>query len=313
MIDRRRFLGTLTMGAGLSPLLAGRRARGGEAGSGEARPRFTSAIETSMFGRHRAPEVFDMIRQAGYRFVELGGAHFPAADASAESVAGLRRQLGDAGLTPVAAFIVHGISSAEEARRKDAIERWRRSLQAAQQLGLKLLTTELTGDRADPAAGEAAFRKSMDELLPLLEKADLHLSVEPHPGDFFEAAAPTIRLLRSYGSKHLGYLHCTPHTFFLERTSREVIADAGKLVTHVHLADTFRTERIMARSGVGLHLHVRPGLGEVDFREIFDALESIGYSAHVSVQLLSHADRPEEAAQETRKYFEELLGDRLRT
>jgi hypothetical protein len=46
-----------------------------------------------------------------------------------------------------------------------------------------LLTTELTGQRDKPAEGESAFRKSMDELLPLLEKADLHLSVEPHPGD----------------------------------------------------------------------------------------------------------------------------------
>ncbi|MBI4606460.1 MAG: sugar phosphate isomerase/epimerase [Planctomycetes bacterium] len=328
MIDRRTFLGSLLVGAGLSPLLASRRARGAEGSkgvagaagaggagqaAGEAPPRLTLSVETSMFGRYGTPEAFEMVREAGFRFVELGGAHFPAAEASPEAIAALRRQLGGAGLTPVAAFVVHGTASADEARRKEAVERWRRSLGAAQELGLKLLATELTGDRADPAAGEAAFRRSLDEILPLLEKAGVHLSVEPHPGDFFEAAAPTLRLLGSYRSKHLGYLHCTPHTFFLGRSSHEVIAEAGRLVTHVHVADTFRTERIMARSGVGLHLHLRPGLGEVDFREVFDALGSIGYGAHVSVQLLSHAESPREAALESRKHLQGLLGDRLVT
>ena len=92
---------------------------------------------------------------------------------------------------------------------------------------------------------------------------------------------------------------------------REVIVGAGDLLTHVHVADTFRTERIMARSAVGKHLHLIPGLGEVDFQETFDALGEIGYGGHVSVQLISHADRPAEAAVRARDYLQELLGDRL--
>ena len=315
MITRRTLLKSVTLGTGgLVAFPLHRLAGGGEPGRKPVEPRMTLAIETSMFRRHPAPEAFGLIRKAGYRFVELGGRHFHAAARSKQALGRLRSELKDAGLTPVAAFIVHQISSTDETRRQEAVTRWRRSIDAVNQLGIKLITTELTGDRTEPEKGEAAFRKSMEVLLALFEDADIHLSAEPHPGDFFEAALPTIKLLRSYGSKHLGYLHCMPHTFYLGESMREVIAEAGELLTHVHVSDTYRTERIMARPGaVGLHLHLRPGLGEVDFQETFDALAAVGYGGYVSVQLLSHADAPAEAAELTREYLQKLLGERLVT
>ena len=315
MITRRTLLKSVTLGTGgLVAFPLHRLAGGGEPGRKPVEPRMTLAIETSMFRRHPAPEAFGLIRKAGYRFVELGGRHFHAAARSKQALGRLRSELKDAGLTPVAAFIVHQISSTDETRRQEAVTRWRRSIDAVNQLGIKLITTELTGDRTEPEKGEAAFRKSMEVLLALFEDADIHLSAEPHPGDFFEAAMPTIKLLRSYGSKHLGYLHCMPHTFYLGESMREVIAEAGELLTHVHVSDTYRTERIMARPGaVGLHLHLRPGLGEVDFQDTFDALAAAGYIGHVSVQLLSHADAPAEAAELTREYLQKLLGERLVT
>ena len=323
MINRRTLLKGAALGtAGVLGISGRRLARGREPApaAGETpKSRMTLAVETSMFGRRSvptadwAPEAFEMIRKAGFRFVELGGRHLRAAAGSRESVARLRRQLKDAGVSPVAAFIVHGIASSDEKQRQEAVARWRRSVDTVSQLGLKLLTTELTGDRTQPEKGEAAFRKSMDQLLPVFEDAGIHLSAEPHPGDFFEAAGPTIKLLRSYGSKHLGYLHCIPHTFYLGKSMPEVIGEAGKLLSHVHVSDTFRTERIMARGGTGLHLHLRPGLGEVDFQETFHALTGIGYRGYASVQLLSHADAPGRTAEQARKYLEGLLAERLTT
>ena len=274
---------------------------------------FRLAVDTTMFHRHKAPGAFAMIRRAGYRFVELGSPHLRSTEMSDEDLRSLQRQLADAGLTAVTAFIVHSVSSPDEQHRRQAVAQWQKSIDALAHLGLKLVTTELTGELARPKESEAAFRKSMDVLLPRFEQAEICLSVEPHPGDFYEAARPTLKLLRSYGSKYLTYLHCIPHTFFLGPSIREVIKDAGSLITHVHVADTFRTERIMARTGVGLHLHLRPGLGEVDFRETFEALAAIGYQGAVSVQLLSHVDQPEQTARQARQYLQELLGNRLIT
>jgi len=89
------------------------------------------------------------------------------------------------------------------------------------------------------------------------------------------------------------------------------LRETGELLTYVHVADTFRTERIMDRFGVGLHLHLQPGLGEVNFREIFDSIEKIGYRGYVSLQAISHNDHPVESARESRRYLKDLLGDRL--
>ena len=280
---------------------------------GFAEAPFRLALDTTMFSRHKAREAFRMIRRAGYRFVELGPPHFHSTDISAQDLKDLQKQLADAGLTAVTAFIVHCMSSPDEHRRQQAVTWWQKSIDAVARLGLRLVTTELTGELARPKESGAAFRKSMDVLLPRFEQAGICLSVEPHPGDFYEAAQPTLKLLRSYGSRYLTYLHCIPHTFFLGPSIREVITEAGSLITHVHVADSFRTERIMARAGVGLHLHLRPGLGEVDFRETFDGLAAVGYRGAVSVQLLSHLDQPEQAARRAREHLQELLGNRLVT
>lgn len=276
-------------------------------------PPFTLAIHASMFGRHRPPELYRRLRETGYRFIELAGAQIRAAATSEESARRLSKELQDAGLKPVSAFVVHRIASGDEAERTKAVARWRQSIEGVRRLGITHVGTELTGNVARPEEGAAAFRKSMDELLPILEKAGIHLSAEPHPGDFYETAHPTLELVRSYRSKHFGYLHCTPHTFYLGETIDEVIHEAGELLTYVHVADTFRTERIMDRfgGGVGLHLHLQPGLGEVNFREVFDSLERIGYRGYVSLQAISHNDHPVETARESRRYLKDLLGDRL--
>jgi myo-inositol catabolism protein IolH len=301
-IDRRKFVKHLTLGAAAGGLIfQPRQAVPAEPAPAAVAP-MQLAVDSTMFSRCKPAEVWSRIREAGYRFVELGIAHFRSSKITSEGIGRLRKDLAAEGLTPVAAFIVHGFSSPDEARREQAVADWQRSIHATGELGLKLITTELTGDLAQRARSEASFRKSMDVLLPVFEKADIHLSVEPHPGDFFEAALPTIKLLRGYGSKHLGYLHCLPHTFFLGK-SREVIQAAGPLLTHVHVADTFRRERLIARAGVGLHMHIRPPLGEVDFREAFDALRQIGYQANASVQLLSHLDDPVGTARQTRDWL----------
>ncbi|MDD4869122.1 MAG: sugar phosphate isomerase/epimerase [Kiritimatiellae bacterium] len=270
--------------------------------------RMKLSIDSTMFSRFKTPAVWTMIREAGYRFIELGICHFRSHEIDSGAIQQLKKDVMDAGLSPVAAFIVHRFSSPDETIRKKAVENWKRSIDAVGQLGLKLITTELTGELKQPAQSETAFRKSMEVLLPVLEKVDIHLSVEPHPGDFFEAAKPTIKLLRSYNSKCLGYLHCMPHDFFLGNP-REVILDAGRLLSHVHVADTFRRERLIAKAGIGLHMHLRPPLGEVNFQETFDALEKIGYRGCASVQLLSHLDDPGGTARQTREYLQKTYPD----
>ncbi len=300
MISRRTFLQGTLAGAGLA-------AGGARAAEKPQAAPMQLAVDSTMFTKCKAPEVWTRIRESGYRRVEIGIAHFRSHEIDEAGVGRLGREMAGAEVQPLAAFIVHPFSHPDESARCKAVERWRRSIAATATLGVRLITTELTGDLKQPAQSEASFRKSMDELLPVFEQAGIRLSVEPHPGDFFEAALPTIKLLASFQSKQLGYLHCLPHTFFLGDT-QAVIRAAGPLLTHVHVADTFRRQRLIARAGVGLHMHLQPPLGEVDFRTAFDTLHAIGYHGLASVQLLSHLDDPIGTAVKTRAYLKQTFG-----
>ncbi len=50
---------------------------------------------------------------------------------------------------------------------------------------------------------EAAWFRSMDELLPIFEREGITLSVEPHPEDWVEQLQPAADIVKNIGSKAL--------------------------------------------------------------------------------------------------------------
>ena len=45
-------------------------------------------------------------------------------------------------------------------------------------------------------ACEAAWFRSMEELVPILEKEGIQLNIEPHPEDFVETLQPAVDMIR---------------------------------------------------------------------------------------------------------------------
>ena len=107
ILRRRDFVQGIVRGAGAKAFPA--------ALAGADPPPFTLAIHASMFGRHRPPELYRHLRETGYRFIELAGAQIRAAATSEESARRLSKELQDAGLRPVSAFVVDRIASGDEA------------------------------------------------------------------------------------------------------------------------------------------------------------------------------------------------------
>jgi myo-inositol catabolism protein IolH len=126
-------------------------------------------------------------------------------------------------------------------------------------------------------------------------------------------------MLRKTECDRVGYLYCCPHTFLIGADAGSMIRYAGKDLSHVHIADTHRMERIVQPSVVRsspdlqarfkreIHEHLIPCLGDLDFKAIFQALRRVGYDGFLSAIPFSFSDTPVEAAIQTRKVLQRFL------
>lgn len=80
-----------------------------------------------------------------------------------------------------------------------------------------MVNSELSGDPADPQHSDARLRRSLDELLPHVERYGLELNLEAHPYDFIELNDAAVDLVRGINS-HMST------TFFAPRTPSTSLA-----------------------------------------------------------------------------------------
>lgn len=59
--------------------------------------------------------------------------------------------------------------------------------------------------------------KSMEELLPLIEREGIRVEIQSHPyDDFCELNNETCDMVKSFRSPNLGYVYSSPHGFFYD-------------------------------------------------------------------------------------------------
>ena len=273
----------------------------------------------SMQSSHASLE--DAINEAaalGYRHIEISGAHFAAHSANDEEADRLKGWLQSAGVGLAGLFETHNLAALEEGTRAEAVARMRQTIKRCHSLGQDLVTSEMGGLPESRFSCTEAFERSAAELVPLLEETGVHLSFEPHPGDFVEDSDAAVDLIRGIGSKQVGYLYCIPHTFVIGDDPVHMLEYARDVLSFVHVADALRPERVFFRgelpgrpafaTSIKPHQHLIPGLGDVDFEAVFATLKRIGYDGFVSTQSFSHFDELSVAATKTKERIEGYLG-----
>lgn len=124
-------------------------------------------------------------------------------------------------------------------------------------------------------------------LLPVLETTDTVVALEPLSlveTDVLTTAAEACTLLTSIGSPHIR-LHLDVKAMAAEPTSTpDIIRASAPWLEHFHAND----ENLQG-----------PGFGSVDFLPIFQALDEIGYSGWVSVEVFDLAHGAERIARES--------------
>jgi myo-inositol catabolism protein IolH len=260
------------------------------------------AVDPTMLRDLPMPEVFRVVADVGFEHIELP----PRLDVlpprrgrrvSRDAVARIASASRDTGVGIASLFVVYPWASPDEVERQAAVRYLEQAFEVAVELGCERLNTELTGDPRDPFASEAAFWRSIEDVVPLLDRHGLTLAVEPHPYDFIEDGDQAVDLVRGVRSDRLRYLYCAPHTFTMGGDMRAMIEYSRDVLGHVHLADTFRPERTIVNppGDWRIHQHLDIGQGEIDWDEFFAAMREVAFDDVMTVTVFAWADRPVES------------------
>ena len=145
---------------------------------------------------------------------------------------------------------------------------------------------------------EEAMRHAADTVrraVPTLEECGVTIALEPlgpEEGDFLRTADLGADLMRMIGSDRVR-LHLDVKAMSTEEIPIcDVIRNHAGSMAHFHANDPNRRG---------------PGMGAVDFKPIFQTLESVQYKGWVSVEVFDYTPGPEYLAAESFSYMQECL------
>jgi myo-inositol catabolism protein IolH len=267
------------------------------------------ALDPYMFRAVPLAELPGLVAGMGYRYIELSPRDdfipfflHPRVDRA--GIASFRRALDAAGVEVSSLLPLFRWSGPDEEERQAAVRYWKRAIQVAVELGVTVMNSEFNGRPEQASRSEAMFWRSMEELLPILEREGIHLALEPHPDDFIEDGFRAVDMVRGIDSPSVSFLYCAPHTFHQGGDMAGIMRYAGDYLTHVHVADVFDHR---ASSGlryitnppgntVRVHQHLDIGQGEVPWDTFFGTLGDLGFDGIMTVCVFAWEDRARESS-----------------
>ncbi|MFD4248187.1 sugar phosphate isomerase/epimerase family protein [Amycolatopsis thermoflava] len=270
------------------------------------------ALDPYMLRHLPMREMVRTVADIGYDHIELS----PRADfmpfflhprADDDKVAELKSVLAETGVRLASVLPLYKWSSPDESERQAAVRYWKRMIEVTAELGCPLMNSEFNGRPEKAAESEAAFWRSMEELLPVFEREGIALNLEAHPDDFCELNDPAVDLVRAINKPWVNYLYCAPHTFHLSDGAGDIagmLRYAGDKLQHVHIADTFNHKGssglryILNPPGTParIHQHLDIGQGEVDWDAFFGTLRELGFDGVATVCVFAWEERAVESS-----------------
>jgi len=267
---------------------------------------------------HHDAELLDfpkLIADLGYEHIQLTPHRdlipfFRHPKADDALVGKLKKACADAGITIASVLPVQRWSGPDEWAREAAVRNWKRIIQITVDLGCSVIGTEFSGRPERPEESEAAFYRSMEELLPIIEREGIDLLIDPHPDDFVEDGLEAIRVIRGLNSPNVGMVYVACHTYHMGHPMRQIMRSAGDLIRLVHVADTMDHHRSHGLRYISnppgnaarVHQHLRIGDGDLDWDDFFGGLAEIGFYDRPGTVMCNSVFAEDETGQEMARY-----------
>jgi myo-inositol catabolism protein IolH len=225
-------------------------------------------------------------------------------------VASFRKACADAGVGIASVLPVLRWSGPDEWAREAAVRYWKRAIQISVDLGCQVMNTEFSGRPERAEESEACFYRSMEELLPIIEREGVDVRIDPHPDDYVEDGLEAIRVIRGLNSPNVGMVYVACHSYHMGHPMREIMREAGDLLRLVHVADTMDHHRSHGLryitnppgNAVRVHQHLKIGDGDLDWNDFFAGLAEIGFYQRDDAVMCSSVFAEDENAHEVARY-----------
>ena len=291
------------------------------------------ALDPYMHRHLSLPELVKKTAELGYDQIELS----PRADfldwwvmprAHNQRIAEFKRALREHGVGLATLQPMYRWASPFEDERQWAMKCWKKAIEVSVEMDCQLMISEF-GRGASPersvgqGAGantkemcEAAWWRSMEELVPIFEREGITLSVEPHPEDWVETLAPALDIVRVLGSANVKLSYIAPHTFYYGDDMAAMLRDAAPVLAHVRVADTFNHKASSqlryivnppGSSHIRVHQHLNIGEGEIDWDLFFTTLADSGFDGVLSSCVFAWEERADESSRFMRSEIQRYL------
>ncbi|WP_026549493.1 sugar phosphate isomerase/epimerase family protein [Arthrobacter sp. Br18] len=275
----------------------------------------TALDPTPFHSTHRLLEFPRLVADLGYEHLQLTPhpdflPFFRHPKADDALVAELRRACRDAGVGIASILPVLRWASPDEEERVAAVRKWKRAIEIAVDLGVDVMSTEFTGRPELAERSEDAFYRSMEELLPVIEREGIDVRIDPHPDDFVEDGLEALRVIRGLNSPNIGFVYVACHSFHMGHPMQDILQAAVNTLRLVHVADTMdHTASTGLRyitnppgNSVRVHQHLKIGDGDVDWGGFFGGLNSLGFFDREDTVMVSSVFAENENAAEVSRY-----------
>jgi sugar phosphate isomerase/epimerase len=127
----------------------------------------------------------------------------------------------------------------------------------------------------DWAAEYEAVVDGFAKACALAADAGLKVAIEPHPYRWVSSGQGILRLIERTGAANLGLNFDPSHLFPAGDMPHYVVLALGDRIFNTHFSD----------NEGHTNAHWRPGRGKIDWKAIFAALQTIGYSGPITLEL----------------------------
>ncbi|MCD2103803.1 sugar phosphate isomerase/epimerase [Rhodococcus erythropolis] len=232
-------------------------------------------------------------------------------------VAKFRKACASVGVGIASVLPVLRWSGPDEDAREAAVRYWKRAIQITVDLGVNVMNTEFSGCPEKAEESERAFYRSMEELVPIIEREGIDVLIDPHPDDFVEDGLAAIRTIRGVNSKNLGMVIVACHQFHMGGDLPAIMEAAGDMIRLVHVADTMDHHRSHGLryitnppgNAVRVHQHLKIGDGDVNWDEFFGGLGKLGFYERENTVMVSSVFAENENAHEVSRHQRETMND----